>query len=47
MTTFEAIQSRHSMEGAFQSQLEEISGKLEELVGVERVTSLLVAAIPF
>jgi hypothetical protein len=31
-TIFEVLQSREAMENAFQSQLGEISGKIEELV---------------
>jgi hypothetical protein len=35
-TTFEVLQSREAMENAFQSQLGEISGKMEELVSDKR-----------
>lgn len=44
---FKAIEARQAMERTFQSQLEEISGKIEELVSEDHTASLLCPAIPF
>jgi hypothetical protein len=45
-TTFEVLQSRDAMENTFQSQLGEISGKIEKLVSERRNNPRLGPAIP-